>query len=406
VTPQPPAASARPHARTRTGLERVLTEPSLRGRLLGRRFGLLVNQASVTADLTHAIHALRAVGLTPERLFGPEHGVWGHAQDMEAVGHGRDPVTGLDTVSLYGHTAESLTPESGVLDGLDVVLIDLPDVGTRYYTFAATAAYLAEAASRAGAEVWVLDRPNPLGGVAVEGNLVEPGYESFVSAFSVPNRHGLTLGELLRYQARFGPSPFEVEVVEVAGWPRAAWHDETGLPWVMPSPNMPALETAALYPGMCLLEATNVSEGRGTTRPFELFGAPWVEAEPLGRALEAMALPGVRFRPAVFQPGFQKWAGCTCFGLQAHVVDRGRLEPYALGLSVLFALRRLYPHDFAWRPDPYEFIAEVPAVDLLCGTSRVREALAAEASREEVLAVALAGAEGWPERAGDIRIYG
>jgi uncharacterized protein YbbC (DUF1343 family) len=389
----------------RTGLDRLLAEPALRARLAGRRFGLLVNQASVAADLTHAVLALRAVGLTPARLFAPEHGVWGHAQDMVAVGHGRDPLTGLDTVSLYGLTAASLTPESGALDGLELVVIDLPDIGTRYYTFAATAAWLAEAASRAGLEVLVLDRPNPLGGVAFEGNLVEPGLQSFVSAFSVPNRHGLTLGELLRYQARCGPAAFEVDVIEVSGWRRAAWHDETGLPWVLPSPNMPTLDTAAVYPGMCLLEATNLSEGRGTTRPFELFGAPFVDVEALGARLEAMRLPGVRFRPAVFQPGFQKWAGRPCRGLQVHLVDRRRVEPYALGLSVLWALRRLHPDDFAWRAEPYEFIADLPAVDLLCGTALVREALEAGAEREEVLAVALAGAEDWWERASRFRLY-
>jgi len=394
-----------------TGLDRLVTDESLSRRLGSCRLGLLTNQAAVTRDLTHTVFALDGAGLRPERLFAPEHGIWGHAQDMQAVDSGRDPVTGIDVVSLYGHDAETLVPDASAFEGLDAVLIDVPDIGARYYTFAATAAWLAEGALAAGLDVWVLDRPNPIGGVEDEGNLVEPGYESFVSALSVPNRHALTLAELLRWYGRFGrsgndPALFDsLRVIECRGWRRGLWHDETGQPWVFPSPNMPSLDTAAIYPGLCLLEATTASEGRGTTRPFELIGAPWVDAAALAAALEAMDLPGVRFRPTIFEPKYQKWAGRSCRGVQIHLVDRPRIRSYELGLSIVWALHDLFPADFAWRPDPYEFIEDIPAIDLLCGTSRVREAIEGGGDRLETIAQALRGAEDWPEQAQAIRIY-
>jgi uncharacterized protein YbbC (DUF1343 family) len=395
--------------KVRTGLDRLLAPAAdgaeLRGALRGRPYGLLVNQASVTSDLRHAIDALRDAGLPPTRLFAPEHGVRGHAQDMESVGdEARDPVTGLPAVSLYGDDLASLAPEPAALDGLDVVLVDLPDIGTRYYTFAATGHYLARTAHAVGVDVWVLDRPNPIGGVAVEGNLVAPGFESFVGAISLPNRHGLTLGELLRYaDAHTAPAP--VRVIEAAGWARPEWLDDTGLPWVLPSPNMPNLEAAAIYPGMCLLEATNISEARGTTRPFELFGAPFVDSVALVRALRALDLPGVRFREAVFKPGFQKWAGAVCHGAQVHIVDRQALRPYALGLAVLSVLWRLYPGLAAWRDKPYEFVDDIPAIDLLAGCADVRLAIEAGAELDELVAVACAGADDYAERRRAVALY-
>lgn len=395
--------------KVRTGLDRLLAPDgdgdTLRAALRGRPYGLLVNQASVTADLRHAIDALRDAGLPPTRLFAPEHGVRGHAQDMESVGdEACDPVTGLPVVSLYGDDLASLAPDPAALAGLEVVLVDLPDIGTRYYTFAATGHYLARTARAVGVEVWVLDRPNPIGGTAVEGNLVAPGFESFVGAISLPNRHGLTLGELLRYaDAHTAPAP--VRVIEALGWSRPEWLDQTGLPWVLPSPNMPNLDAAAIYPGMCLLEATNVSEARGTTRPFELFGAPFVDSVALVRALHALDLPGVRFREAVFKPGFQKWAGSICHGAQVHITDREALRPYATGLAVLSVLWRLYPGQVAWREKPYEFVADIPAIDLLAGCAEVRLAVEGLAPFDELVAIACAGADDYAERRGAVALY-
>lgn len=390
----------------RSALDRLVVEAELIKPLGGRRVGLLANQASVTSDLTHAVDALLAAGVNLVRLFGPEHGLRGFAQDMEAVDEGRDAVSGLPVVSLYGADFDSLAPARGALADLDVVLVDVPDIGTRYYTFAATSMYLAQVARDADTEVWILDRPNPIGGVAWEGNLIEDGFYSFVGAISVPNRHGLTLAELLDYASSYGGDPFPFETVECLGWQRDQLADATGLPWVLPSPNMPTLDTAIIYPGMCLLEASNISEARGTTRPFELFGAPYIDSAQLTALLNAQDLPGVRFRQAVFKPGFQKWEGAVCKGSQVHVTDRDTCRPYAVGLAVLWAVRKLHPEGFEWREAPYEFVADVPAMDLLCGTDRVRRCLEDDAPLEQVLSAALSGAEGFEERRASVLRYG
>lgn len=388
-----------------TGLDRLLSTPSLQERFAGKRLGLLVNQASVSRDLKPAYRAIGDLGLQVVRLFAPEHGLWGQQQDMEEVAQGPDPLTGLESRSLYGKTLESLKPAPEDLADLDILLIDLPDIGTRYYTFAATALYATRAAHQAGVGVCVLDRPNPLGGILAEGNLVEPGFHSFVGAISVPNRHALTLAELLRYANLTTPQLFDLEWIPVAGWQRFQWFDQTGLPWVLPSPNMPTLDTALVYPGMCLLEATNLSEGRGTTRPFEIMGAPYVNGLELVRQLEALDLPGVRFRPLVFRPLAGKWAGQPCQGLQLHVVDRETFRPYRVGLAVLWACMRLFGQQFAWRKEPYEFVAKIPAIDLLCGTDRVRRSLEQGDPYERLVQVALAGAERYLERVGQAIIY-
>ena len=377
-----------------TGLDRLIGEPKIQQELLGKRLGVLVNQAAVSHRLTHAIDALTDVGMQLEHVFCPEHGLWGHAQDMESVDDVVDPITGRTITSLYGKELASLKPSVSHLEGLDAIVIDVPDIGSRYYTFAATALYMLQTASAVGLEdIWVLDRPNPLGGHLAEGNLVEDGFGSFVGAFPVPNRHALTLAELLRYASARLELKIDLKWVEVDRWCRRQWFDETGLPWVMPSPNMPNLSTATVYPGMCLLEATNLSEGRGTTRPFELFGAPFVDAKHLAQMLEPLELPGVVFRPLVFQPTFQKWAGASCSGLQIHVVDRDSFRPYRLGLACIWATRQLYPDDFSWRHQPYEFVTDIPAIDLLCGTNRVREKIDEGADFDTVLEEALAGAE-------------
>lgn len=347
-------------------------EPAL---IAGRRLGLLAHPAAVSRDLASAARVLEAAGGRIERLFAPEHGIGGGFQDMEAVEERTDPVTGLPVVSLYGETEDQLTPSPAQLEGLDLLVIDLMDVGARYYTFAATAIRLLPVAARAGVPVIVADRPNPLGGLVMEGNLILPGQESFVGEISVPNRHGMSLGELCRLARAEGELDVDLRVIPARGWRREQYWDETGLPWVMPSPNMPTLETALVYPGACLIEGTNLSEGRGTTRPFELIGAPFLEPEPFAARLNRRSLPGVLFRPLSFVPAFQKHAGRLCGGIQLHVTDRHRFAPVRTGLELLAAARESAPEAFAWRREPYEFVADRPAIDLLAGGPGWRQAL-------------------------------
>ncbi|HBL27711.1 MAG TPA: DUF1343 domain-containing protein, partial [Acidobacteria bacterium] len=348
-------------------------------RLVGRRYGVLAHGASVTGDrrTVRPIHRALAAGPAgpPAALFGPEHGFYGIEQDMVAAAAGLDPWTGAPIVSLYGDDEASLRPSPEAFGGLDLLLIDLQDVGSRYYTYAATAVWAAEAALAAGCEVWVLDRPNPLGGVKVEGNLPRPGYESFVGAFHLPVRHGLTLGELVRLEARrrgWGPG---WEVWPLEGWTRDQSWESTGLPWVAPSPNMPTLLTALVYPGGCLVEATELSEGRGTTRPFQLTGAPGLDPVALADALNARALPGAAFLPTYFRPQFQKHRGTHCGGVELLVADAESFRSYRTGVELLDGVRRVAPDLFAWRVAPYEFVSDRPAIDLLTGGPEARLAL-------------------------------
>jgi len=356
-----------------TGLEVLLETPEMVG---GRRWALLANQAAVTADLDPARAVLATAEVGPlVRLFAPEHGLDGVSQDMEAVNDGRDVLTGAEIRSLYGSSAETLAPSPEDLQGVEVLVVDLPDIGTRHYTFAATMDAAMAVCAPAGVEVIVLDRPNPIGGVAREGGLVRPGFVSFVSQLPTPVRHGLTLGELALLLHRERHEALELSVVPCRGWRRSDWWDATGLRWVPPSPNMPSLDTAAFYPGLCLIEATTLSEGRGTTRPFHLVGAPNVDAEGLIRALRCRDIPGVAFRAVRFRPQFQKHAGEICSGVELHLMDRTALKPLALGLELLSAFLEIDPDRLSWRPDPYEFEAEVPALDLLTGSSAAREVL-------------------------------
>jgi uncharacterized protein YbbC (DUF1343 family) len=361
----------------------------------GRRWALLANQAAVTADLDPAREVLHTANVGELiRLFAPEHGLDGVAQDMEAVGDQQDPMTGAEVRSLYGADHETLAPRSGDLDDVDVLVVDLPDIGTRYYTFAATMDWAMAAAERAGVEVVVADRPNPIGGVLREGGPVEPGFESFVSQLPVPVRHGLTLAEISLLLQRERYPDLELTVVPNRGWKREMWWDSTGLPWVPPSPNMPTLETAALYPGLCLIEATTLSEGRGTTRPFHLVGAPWIAAERLVEDLRRLNLPGIAFRPTRFRPEFGKHAGSVCSGIELHVTDRRLLEPLALGVHILKTIRDLHPEDFQWRPEPYEFVGDVPAIDLLTGSEDARLSIEGQKSLDNTL-------EGWAASTAD-----
>ncbi|MBA2661472.1 MAG: DUF1343 domain-containing protein [Bradymonadaceae bacterium] len=360
-----------------TGLDRLLADPTRLAALAGQRVGLLVNPTSVTASLEHAIDALQRCGVKIARLFGPEHGVRADAQDMEVVTETVDSISGVAVISLYGATLESLTPSQAHLDGLDVVICDIQDIGARYYTYVYTIGLMMKACGQAGIKVIVLDRPNPITGLHVEGNVVLPEFASFVGMQPLATRHAMTCGELAHFFVRFGGWPCELEVIAMRGWRRAMWFDQTGLPWVMPSPNMPTLETATVYVGQCLLEGTNASEGRGTTRPFELFGAPYVDAVALQQFLVALDLPGVAWRLAAFRPGFQKHAQTTCRGLQMHVTERDQFDSLATGYAVLAGLLKVCPGDFAWREEAYEFVADRLAIDLLLGDEQVRHALEA-----------------------------
>jgi uncharacterized protein YbbC (DUF1343 family) len=355
----------------RTGLDVLLHERlSL---IRGRRIGVVAHQASVNARLEHAavlLHAARGSRLT--RLFAPEHGLWGAAQDHAAVASARDPVTDLAVASLYGARRE---PTSAMLAGLDALVIDLQDVGSRYYTFIWTMALAMRACARAGVEVIVLDRPNPLGGALVEGNMPDPAYASFVGLYPLPTRHGLTIGEVARWLALAHGLRPRLTVVEMRGWRRRMLWEDTGVPWVAPSPNMPTPDTARVYPGGCLFEGTNLSEGRGTTRPFEWVGAPYLDAHAYAAALSDEGLPGVRFRPARFIPTFHKWAGRLCGGVQIHVTDQHRFKPFLTGLAIVATARRLAPRRFVWRRPPYEFERRKLPIDILLGTDRIRRAL-------------------------------
>ncbi len=392
----------------RTGLEVLLDERV--GALSDARVGLVCNHTAVDRRLDHAIDRLLAAGVRLERLFGPEHGVRATAQDMEGVDEVRDPVSGLPVVSLYGDSEASLHPDPATLEDLDVVLFDIQDIGARYYTYQATLGYVMEVAGRVGTRVVVLDRPNPITGVAVEGNLVAEGCRSFVGAYPICQRHGMTVGELARYFQAFCGVDCEVEVVPCDGWDRRWWYDRTGLVWVYPSPNMPTLECATIYPGMCLFEATTLSEGRGTTRPFHLFGAPGLDPDRCvalcREGADRAGLRGVAFRPAAFVPGFQKHAGVPCTGVEVHLVDRDALDATLLGLVALQAAWRADPDGFGWRTEPYEFVDDVPAIDLLTGSSAVREAIEADRDVHEVYATWAPERDLFLERRASCLLYG
>jgi uncharacterized protein YbbC (DUF1343 family) len=365
------------------GLE-VLARRGFRA-LAGRRVGLVCNPTAVTRRLVHAadlLHAAPRVRLAA--LFGPEHGVRGDAQYMAAVGGERDPRTGLPAHSLYGDTRDSLRPRAEQLTGLDALVFDVQDVGARYYTYQATMMLCMEAAAEAGLAFIVLDRPNPIGGRLVEGPRLCRGFESFCGLHDLAVRHGMTVGELaLLFRAERGID-VELEVIPCLGWRRDMGFRETALPWVTPSPNMPTAETALVYPGTCLLEGTNLSEGRGTTRPFELLGAPWLDGQRLAADLGAERLAGVRFRPASFVPTWDKHARVRCHGVELHVTDAARFRPFRTALAAIVHARRQDASRFAWRTEPYEFVSDVLAFDLLCGSSREREAIEAGASPSEL----------------------
>ncbi|MCX7894901.1 MAG: DUF1343 domain-containing protein [Thermoanaerobaculum sp.] len=363
----------------RTGLDQLACEPAW---VRGRRVGILCNQAAVTSQLEPIWQVVQRLGGRLQRILAPEHGLFGIAQDMEPVPHSL--CNGVPVVSLYGASAAELRPRREVLADLDALVVDLPDIGCRYYTFASTMAYCLEACQGLSVEVLVCDRPNPLGGEILEGGAVEEGCRSFVSELPVPVRHGMTLGELALLLRTVRSYDVELTVLTCQGWKRSRWWDETGLPWIAPSPNMPSLATATVYPGACLVEATNLSEGRGTTRPFLLTGAPWLDGERLAKQLNGLGVAGVRFRPTSFRPQFHKHAGEICHGVEWHVNDRQVFRPLSCGVALLREVRKLHPEQFAWRREPYEFVAHVPAIDLLTGSSLARRVVEGELELYEV----------------------
>ena len=358
--------------RVRLGLERLIESGSLKG----QRVGVVSNPASVDAGFRHVVRAVAVdADVTLAAIFGPQHGYRADVQDnMIETAHGEDPTRGVPVYSLYSETRE---PTAEMLKGVDVLVVDLQDVGSRIYTFIYTMANCLRAGKKHGVPVVVADRPNPIGGEQIDGPMLAAGFESFVGQFPIPLRHGMTIGELARFFNDACDIGANLIVIPMEHWRRAMHWDETGLPWVMPSPNMPTLETAVVYPGTVLFEGTNVSEGRGTTRPFELIGAPWVNAEALAEQLAACRLPGVHFRPAVFEPTFQKHAKRACGGCQIHVLDRTAFRAVETAIAVLAEIRAQDPAQFGWRPPPYEYEHEKLPFDILAGSSRLRQQIEA-----------------------------
>ena len=354
------------------GIDRLLTTD--RRLVEGRRIGVVSNPASINASFRHTADLLfDDPGVTVGAIFGPQHGFRADVQDnMIETPHARDARRQVPIFSLYSETRE---PTAEMLKEIDALVIDLQDVGTRVYTYIYTMANCMRAAARHGVRVIVCDRPNPVNGTAVEGHLLEPGFTSFVGQFPIPLRHGMTIGELARlFNDTFGLNA-DLEVVPMDGWRRSMFFDETKLPWVIPSPNLPTLESAIVYPGAVLFEGTMLSEGRGTTRPFELIGAPWIDGERFADAMNARGLAGVQFRPVFFEPTFQKHARQTCGGSQAHVTDRNAFEPVRVAVEMLDEFRRQDPAKFAWRQPPYEYEHEKMPIDILYGSTALRDAV-------------------------------
>jgi uncharacterized protein YbbC (DUF1343 family) len=345
--------------------------------LQGKRVGLLANAASLTSAGVHALDELaKDKSMKITALFGPEHGFATRAQDMEAVASHDDPASGLPVYSLYGSDLDSLKPTPEMLERVDVLVCDLPDVGSRYYTYIWTACLCMEACAEAGKPFIICDRPNPIGGELVEGPGIEEGFQSFVGLESVPNRHGMTIGEIVHFVNGRDKTEADLEIVKMEGWRRSMSWKETGLQWVNPSPNMRSYTAALVYPGMCLVEATNISEGRGTDTPFEIVGAPYFDSEQFISEFEALELPGVHVAPTSFIPTMQKWMGNMCQGVRWVVNDAKTFRPYLTGLAFVWLAEHLYKDNgFEWRADPYEFVTERPAIDLLTGSADFREEL-------------------------------
>lgn len=342
--------------------------------LKNKNIAVLCNQASVNGGLQQILSLMLPLHKNKQfnirAVFGPQHGLRGFTQDnmIEWEGY-RDSRTGLQIYSLYG---EHRKPTTQMLDGVDLMVIDLPDIGSRYYTFVWTMVLCMEACCRQNIPVMILDRPNPISGSRVEGTVLQPDFSSFVGLYPLPQRHGMTIGEIARYIRGEYFSQLDLKIVDMQGWHRDFYFPDSGLLWVMPSPNMPTWETAMVYPGQCLLEATNISEGRGTTRPFEIFGAPWIDGRKLCHRVNSLGLPGVFFRPIFFAPTFHKYKGKLCQGGFLHVTDRNAFQPVLTTVALLQEIFRFYPHKFQWKRPPYEYEYHHLPIDILAGNQWLR----------------------------------
>ncbi|MDT5060111.1 MAG: hypothetical protein QOH63_570 [Acidobacteriota bacterium] len=369
--------------RTVLGVETLLRERQ--DLLRGARVGLICNQASVDHGLRHTadlLHEQRGIKLTT--LFGPQHGIRGDVQDnMVESAHAVDPQTGLPIYSLYSETRE---PTEEMLKDVDALVFDMQDVGCRIYTFVYTLANCMRAAKKYGKRVIVCDRPNPINGEMVAGTVLEAEFASFVGQFPIATRHGMTVGELAGMFNKHYGIGCELEMVRMEGWSRELWLDETDAPWVLPSPNMPTVDSATVFPGTVHIEGTQLSEGRGTTRPFELIGAPYIEASEYAKALSSLGFPGVYFRSCGFQPTFQKHAGSTCGGVQIHVTDRSEFESVIVGVAAVKIAYDLYAEHFCWKEPPYEYVFDKNPFDVIAGTNKLREVIERGDSIESIAA--------------------
>ncbi|HEX7295828.1 MAG TPA: DUF1343 domain-containing protein [Pyrinomonadaceae bacterium] len=373
--------SAKPLHPVKLGVERLLEDASSIAKT--ERVALICNQASVDHDYRHVadlLHHHPEINL--RILFGPQHGIRGDVQDnMIETAHAHDRNTGLPVYSLYSETRE---PTDEMLADVDTLVFDMQDVGCRIYTFVYTLANCMRAARRLNKRVVVCDRPNPISGKYVSGNVLEPEFASFVGQYPIPTRHGMTVGELAKlFNERFSIG-CDLHVLTMQGWEREYWHDQTDAPWVLPSPNMPTVDSATVFPGTVHFEGTQVSEGRGTTRPFELIGAPYIDAEDYAAALNDLSLPGVYFRACVFQPTFQKHAGVSCGGAQVHVLDREIFEPVLAGVAMVKLAYDMYRDSFRWKEPPYEYVYDKNPFDVIAGTDKTRKAFEQGLSLSEI----------------------
>jgi len=339
--------------------------------LKGAKVGIVVNPASVNRHLEPTLDLMLKNGVNVKAIFGPQHGLYAEIQANMIEWDGFiDKRTDLPVYSLYGKVRK---PQSEMLKAVDALVFDLPDVGARYYTFIWTMALCMQACAEHGKRMVILDRPNPISGIKVEGPVLNPEFSSFVGMYPIAVRHGMTVAELalmFNEESRIG---CQIEVVKMEGWKRRMWFDDTGLPWIIPSPNMPTLGTAIVYPGMCLLEGTNLSEGRGTTRPFEIFGAPWLDPYQLKEKLEREKFPGVFFRPLCFIPTFNKWKDEQCRGIQIHVTDREQFFPFEIALAIVKYSHEFHPDSFRWKSPPYEYEEKKLPFDIIVGSDRLRK---------------------------------
>ena len=354
-----------------TGVDVIGLDGNEREHLMGKRLGLITNPTGVAKNLRQTIDVLykdfRLVA-----LFSPEHGLRGEVQDALDIPEYLDGSTGLPVYSLYGATRK---PTSQMLNGIDTLVFDIQDIGVRFYSYITTMVFAMEACSEHGKELVVLDRPNPIGGTVVGGNIIEKEFTSFLGLSGLPIRHGFTVGELAMWANEALNIRCDLAVIRMQGWRRDMWYDETGLPWVLPSPNMPTLDTATVFPGTCFIEGTNVSEGRGTTRPFELLGAPWIDGILLADSLNSKGLPGCAFRPCYFVPTFSKYEDELCQGVQIHITDREAFEPIGAGIEILRTIKALWPEQFRWVESLEQMSRGRLHIDILAGTDELRKAI-------------------------------